>query len=212
MKKTVIISSLCFIIALFFVLAGCSPSNGGDSSAKDSENAAEEVSNVFDNGYYILGDWENYEQAVQLLQNASFGKVIQSSEYVTRGKQSLRLEVFGYQYFWGDAAPGLTIRTDNAYFQKQDFSDCDMFAFDMYSVMDYDLTVRFSVTPLSGVAVTKKITVKPGWNYVTVSRKDLGARWQNQIKSFSFGFDRGAEHEETQTVYIDNFRARKIAD
>lgn len=214
MKKTVKMLTISLIFALVFGGSACQGFDfGGDKGgSSDVVQTQDDVSNVFEDGWYILGDWENYEQTIQLIQGANFGKIIQSNEYVTRGEQSLRLEVFGYSYFWGYSDPGLRVNTDDDYFQKQDFSDCDAFAFDMYSVMDYDLTIKFSVTPVSGTAVTKKLTVKPGWNHFVLTRADYGNRWQDQIKAFGFGFDKGINHEETQTVYIDNFRARKIVE
>ena len=212
MKKLLKFFALCCSVAMAYGMAGCGNIQNNQSNQSNQNMPTEEVSNVFDDGWYILGDWENYEQTIQLIQGANFGKIIQSNEYVTRGKQSLRLEVFGYTYFWGYSNPGVRINTDDDYFQKQDFSDCDAFAFDMYSVMDYDLTIKFYITPVSGTAVTKKLTVKPGWNHFVLTRADYGMRWQDQISAFGFIFDKGVDHEETQTVYIDNFRARKIVD
>ena len=209
MKKllNIVISGLLVGGAMF--ATGCK--EGGDSSSSQESSSQAEI-DVIENGYYILGDFENYQQCVQFGQGGYFGKVIQSTDYVTHGKQSARLEVHGYSYMWGYVNPSLNLSTINDYFEKRDFSDCDMFAFDMYSVMDYDLTIQFQVVGTDSTKFMKSLTIKPGWNYVEITRLDFGARWKDEISMFSFIFEKGNLHEETQTVYIDNFRARKIVE
>ena len=218
MKKLLIVFMSAFMTLSVSSMAGCNWGQLGDESnsssviTSDSIDEEQDEMNVFDNGYYILGDWENYEQCIQFNHAGSFGKVIQSTDYVTHGKQSARLEIYGYSYQWGYSSPQMHVSTVNDYFEKQSFADCDLFAFDMYSVMDYDLTMQFKITGTENKSSLTILTIKPGWNYFEISRTDLGPRWLDEISRFSFIFDKGINHEETQTVYIDNFRARKMAE
>lgn len=209
MKKILntVVSGL--LIGAALGMAGCMNLGGGETPS--SPDYASQT-NVFENGWYILADFESYQQCVQFGQGGYFGKVIQTNDYVTHGNQSARLEVHGYSYMWGYVSPSLNLSTVNDYFQKRDFSDCDMYAFDMYSVMDYDLTIQFKVVGTDGTIGLKTLTIKPGWNYVQIERIEFGARWSDEVSSFSFVFEKGNLHEETQTMYIDNFRARKIVD
>ena len=208
MKKllNILLSALLAVSA--FSLAGCK--EGEQSSSSESASVVvESDTNVFEDGYYILADFESYEQCIQFGHGGYFGKVIQSKEYVTHGEQSARLEVFGYSYQWGYVSPTISLFTNNDYFQKKDFSDCDMFAFDMYSIMEYDLIMQFIIHASDSTEVFVNFTIKPGWNYFELSREDLGISWKDEIEWFTFVFEKGNKHEETQTIYFDNFRARK---
>ena len=205
---------LCALISMLCTISckknGDGTSDGVVSNDSNSGITSEEIKeaedNIFENGYYILADWENYKQCAQIVQMEMFGKVIQSTDYVTHGKQSARLEILGY----GVTPPAMTVHTDEDFFQKRDFSDCDMFAFDLYSTMNYDITMDFQIHPMSGVTYNVDLVIKPGWNYYEIKKSDLGVNWVNEIKAFSFLFEYGKLHEETQVFYIDNFRARRI--
>lgn len=212
MKKifNIVISGLLMGAAL--LSTGCKGGDETSSSSSTQDSSIQTETEGLENGYYILGDFENYQECIQFGQSGYFGKVIQSTDYVTHGAQSARLEVHGYSYQWGYVNPSLTLSTINDYFEKRDFSDCDMFAFDMYSLMDYDLTVKFQIVATDNSKVVQILTIKPGWNYIEMTRQDFGFRWKDEISMFTFIFEKGNLHEETQTVYIDNFRARKIVE
>ena len=165
--------------------------------------------NVMDNDCYMLLDFETYWETVQPLYSATFGKVtmITDSEYVTHGKQSIKMEITGTEQSMGYVRPHINLQTTNQYFQKTDFSDCDYFAFDLYNALDYDNHVDFQVEG----KIVKTVECKPGWNYVQISINDevFESIDLTTVSQFRFWFDRGEDHDVTQVFYMDNFRAHK---
>jgi len=118
-------------------------------------------------------------------------------------------EILGEEQWVGyQVKPLLYLETNNQYFQKSDFSDCDYFAFDIYNALDVVNTIpSFSI---DGSDLTyKDIELQPGWNYVKLEIPE-GVDVSN-CESFWVQFNRGDMFEETQVFYLDNFRAHKKA-
>lgn len=214
MKKLILfVVAVIITISMIFTLSACNGSGaneGGlpldDPNAKGNPYTLSGV-NVFDDGCYILLDFETYWEVVQPVWGRSFGKVtmITDEEYVTRGKQCVKLEILGEEQWVGyGVRPLLYLETNNQYFQKSDFSDCDYFAFDIYNALDVVNTIpSFSI----GGLTYNDIELKPGWNYVKL---DITEEMDMTVcDSIWIQFNRGEMFEETQVFYLDNFRAHK---
>lgn len=194
----------CLILA--FPSVACGP--GEEDAGETPPPAAIEPSNVFEDGCYILADFETDRQIRQIKYGATFGIVTPNTDpaYVTRGKQSIRCEIIGREEAWGKLKPHIWVGLDGSYFQKNNFTDCETYLIDMYNAMDYDLPVRFCV---ENTWAYKDFTLKPGWNTLEVPC-DYGEFLTEEMQSgFYFYFDRGELHEQRQIIYVDNFRARK---
>lgn len=218
MKKIILyVITIIMVLSMAFTFSACNDSGstqGGlpldDPNAKGNPYTLSGV-NVFDDGCYILLDFETYWEVVQPVWGRSFGKVtmITDKEYVTRGNQCVKLEILGEEQWVGYGVnPLLYLETNNQYFQKSDFSDCDYFAFDIYNALDVVNTIpSFSI---DGSDLTcKDIELQPGWNYVTIEIPE-GVDMSN-CTSFWIQFNRGEKFKETQVFYLDNFRAHKKA-
>lgn len=216
MRKKLMLMLISLSILLFAGLplfAAC-----GEEGYPDSGWVPEtEQSNVFDDGCYLLADFETFDQCTQILWAKTFGKVIRidNGDYITHGNWSVKLEIAGTEEAWGKVAPYAKIATNAQYFQKKDFTDCDAFLFDMYSEMDYDLNILFCIGEYNS-ANSVAVTLKPGWNNVEIpiASEDSVSPGSvylpaEGVSSFCFVFDRGELHAATQTVYFDNFRAHK---
>ena len=80
--------------------------------------------NVFDDECYILLDFETYWEVVQPVWGRSFGKVsmVTDKQFVTRGNQSVKLEIVGREEWVGlGVRPLLYFETNNQYFQKSKY-------------------------------------------------------------------------------------------
>lgn len=217
MKKKVSLKMLSLSVLMLSGLAlfsACGDQSGYPDSGWEPET---EQSNVFEDGAYLLADFETFNQCTQILWAKTFGKVtrINDAEYVTHGSWSVKLEIAGTEEAWGKVPPYAKIATNAQYFQKNDFSDCDVFSFDMYSEMDYDLNIRFCIGEYNS-GNSACVTLRPGWNNVEIPISPVESASESSVylpqggvPSFCFVFDRGELHEKTQTVYFDNFRARK---
>ena len=222
--KTLIMVLLNCVLLYSFI--GCSPNNSNDT--KGDNNIVD--SNIVENGCYLLADFENYEQITQMKLGWTFGKVTpitneQDPEKVTHGKQCIKAEVLGREEMrGGKLSPFLGFKTNGIYFQKADFTDCESFLVDIFSAMDYEIKVDFYVNDLRNeVAYSQielpyriEIRLQPGKNSleIPIDENLLEGRPQTgiykNVSDFGFVFDRGELHEETQTFYIDNLRAKKI--
>jgi hypothetical protein len=135
---------------------------------------------------------------------------------ITRGNQSLKCEILGREELWGKRSPYIGFKTDGTYFNKYDFNDCESVLVDIYNAMDYDLNVAFYMCPDSSVTSQPYryyFTVKPGMNNVEipVDYSILSYGYKeilDRVEELGFIFERGELHEETQVVYIDNFRVK----
>ena len=187
-----------------------------ESKIKPNKLIANDVSNVIEDGYLLLADFENYNQIAQLRFNNGFGKLemVTDDKYVTHGNQALKCTIYGNGERIGHYDPQMFIYTSLDYFQLNNLSTVDYVEVDLYNAMDYDLVVRFSLTWIyfaKGYEY-ESITLKPGMNHVVISLEKLKKCYGNEIPYFTFIFDRGELHEENQVVYIDNFKAHLIKE
>ena len=167
MKKWLIIAlSFLLCVTSLFGFVGC----GKNSSASSSENSSAEEnvdgeSNIVENGYYLLADFENYQQVTQVKNGWSLGKITmiaktmptgivygkhlikvsENTEMITRGNQCIKVEIMGKEELWGKRDPYLGFKTNGTYFQKYDFTDCESILVDIYNASNEILKVKFYV-------------------------------------------------------------------
>ena len=123
---------LCFTATMGFVACGDKEDGSSSHSAKKETSVEETVSNLIEDGYYYIGDFETKRQCIEVGITRSMKKVMNADEkYVTRGNYSLRFELWPHAYdaFGGEITFNPSYST---YFNKTDFSDCAYFCFDLY--------------------------------------------------------------------------------
>ena len=175
----------------------------------------EDVSNVIEeiNGerYLMLGDFETYNQVVQIKFANNFGNIDYAAEEgkVTHGNKALKMEIVGRGESLRKLDPIMTFFTTHQYFQKGNFDDIDYLEADFFNAMDYHVNLRFSTNPatyFSKYTLVSHFSLKPGMNHVVI---DLSS-FKEQTTTFSylgFIFDRGEFFNENRILYMDNFRA-----
>lgn len=182
------------------------------SGNRQSLILAEDERNVTEDGYLMLADFENYNQAAQIRYTNNFGKIelVTETPFVTHGSCAAKLTIVGRGEEQRHYDPIMVVYTNQDYFQKQDFSDVDYIEIDMYNAMDYELTVRFTDTTIyySKYTLIETITLKPGTNHIRISLDGWKAKNASTVfDTFCFVFDRGELFGEDRIVYVDNFRA-----
>ena len=191
------------------VQSNATPVSQGDKKTLIVEN---DVNNVVEeeNGekYLMLGDFENYNQLAQLRYANNFGTIssVSGEDFVTHGEKAMKMEIIGRGENLRKLDPIMTIFTNQSYFQKSNFSDCDYLEADFYNAMEYDIPVRFSNTNIyySQYSTILSYTLKPGKNHIKIDLNEFSTR---EFSNFNFIFDRGEYYEGRRTVYFDNFRA-----
>lgn len=167
MKKWLIMTMSFLLSATsLFGFVGCDkkPLESSSENSSVEENAGEE-SNIIEDGYYLLADFENYQQVTQVKNGWSLGKitmiaktmptgivygkhlieVLENAEMITRGNQCIKVEVMGKEELWGKRDPYLGFKTNGTYFQKYDFTDCESILVDIYNASNESLKVKFYV-------------------------------------------------------------------
>ncbi len=185
------------------------------SGNKQNLVIANDVSNVVEGDYLMLGDFENYNQIAQIMYANNFGKVELCSDgkYVTHGNSAIKLTITGFGENQRHFDPIMIFSTLHDYFQKTDFSNVDYLEVDMYNAMDYDVTVRFMPSESYYVTTVPKQTIvlKPGANKVVI---DLNAIKDGQgsavFNELCFVFERGELFDGPRVIYMDNFRAHIV--
>lgn len=208
MKKFRILSLLLTLILSSSLLACFVGCGKGETSTVTSENVSEEeqseqkpqndnpyvgVSNVFEDGCYLLATFEDYEQTTKMKIGWTFGKVTMMSlkgeppagtygknlikpaevpEAVTHGYQCIKAEVLGREALWGKSQdPYLGFKTNGTFFQKIDFTDCDYFLVDIYNPLDYELEIYWYASSNKygqTIAWRTPFIVNPGMNNVKI--------------------------------------------
>ena len=240
MKRRIMIAILC--LSMLMTATACGKKDQKEQQdAKQRSNVIETDSETNEK-YYLMADFENYFECTQIKYEAAFGtiKEVEKSdkpEYVTYGNQSAKLEIQGTSTQWGARWPQMRISTATDFFDlTEDFSNMTKFTFDIYSDMDYEVTMRFAVDDRVGSSrknyhfsylqidenrwdnVTNKITLQPKqWNHVEISVDEIkvmkdyvmtyGSDALSQVGAFVLIFDRGEVHDTKQVYYIDNIRA-----
>lgn len=208
MKKSIRIIILALLaFTMCFGFTACSED---DSNIKPNPYTLTGV-NVFDDGCYILGDFETYYETIQAFYGNSLGKItmVTDSQYVTRGNQAIKVEIRGTEIWSGSVQPYICFKTDMQYFQKRVFTDCDYFAVDVFNPTDKEINMYFQIN--GRLAPTETIVLVPGKNEVKIdiTTSTYLAELSN-VATLNFIFDKGELHNYSQVVYIDNFRAHKI--
>ena len=205
MKKFRFLTLLLSIILSVSVLVSLTACNGGKND-KGSESNNEQtqnptystnpyigVSNVFEDGCYLLATFEDYEQTTKMKLGWTLGKVTMMSlkgeppagtygknlikaaevpEAVTHGEQCIKVEVLGREALWGVSQfPYLGFKTNGTFFQKIDFTDCDFFLADIYNPMDYNIDMYWYASSNKyeqTIHWRTPFTVTPGMNHVQI--------------------------------------------
>ena len=210
MKRFIRLLVLIIAIIFLFCSAACNDGKSDGNVKKDPYSLT--GTNVFDNGFYILADFETYMETVQPFYGFSIGKIsmVKDKEYVTRGEQAIKVEIRGTERWAGNVPPFICFLTSGQYFQKKVFSDCDYLAIDMYNPTEKEITVRFQINGWQNP--TETIVLKAGKNDVRIDiTSSVYLPELNNVTEIFFIFDRGEQHDYSEVVCIDNFRAHKIA-
>ena len=194
----ILIMSVTILGSLISCKKATNSSNGSENESQSQEKPENDnpyigVSNVFENGCYLLATFEDYEQTTKTKVGWTFGKVTMMSlkgdapagtygknlikqaeipEAVTHGYQCIKAEVLGREALWGKQQdPYLGFKTNGTFFQKIDFTDCDYFLADIYNPLDYDLEIYWYASGNKydqTIAWRYPFTVKPGMNNVQI--------------------------------------------
>ena len=220
-------------VLMVFIMAICVGCQGGNSSGGNNGGSSEsnepdstivkidpyefKETNIKENGCYVLADFESYAQCYDIFWGHTFGKIIQNTDstYITRGLQSAKLEIWGREQWGGSSLqPYMRIYTNNRFFQKANFSDCDYLMFDIYNTMSYSVKMEVTTSTDNVVDQGEAVVVNlvPGWNYVKVLISDI-APDPSYITSFAIFFQRmDAENGEARIIYMDNVRAHIVGE
>ena len=197
--------------AIFSNKSNESSNSGGNNSGNPPINRidpyAVTAQNVFENGCYILADFETYGETLNALCISSLGRMTMVEEHATRGKKALQIVIDGTENWEGRTNPCLEFITKGQYFQKMDFTDCDYLLIDIYNPTKNNINMGFAINTTHA---QETIVLVPGVNNVRI---DLDSKYTEKlslVSTFDFIFDRGELHEEKEIIYMDNFRAHKI--
>lgn len=223
MKK--LIALLLCLLTLFSFAACEEPENSVD----DDTSAEETVSNVIEDGYFYIGDFETVRQCVEIYISRSMRKEMNSDKkYVTRGNYSLRfeLEPHAYDNFGGE----ITFNPSySSYFTEVDFSNYEYFCFDLYVEKGVDYC---KIRPRSNnVDYEYKVEgLVEGWNHIEfplsqfireVEKKDengnvvkdddgnpvmVEENYSDSIDKININFPKA---DYLQIYYIDNVRYKQ---
>lgn len=186
--------------------SGSGSSGGGSSFIVKDDPYAISAYNVFENGFYVLADFETYGETIQALGMYSLGKITMIEEHATRGKHAIRIDIDGTENWSGHTNPCLSFITNGQYFQKLDFTDCDYLLIDMFNPTNNNIKMGFGIN--TGYP-QEYFTLVPGKNDVRIDLDSKYADKLSLVNTFDFIFDRGELHPEKEIVYMDNFRAHK---
>lgn len=221
MKKYLSIFAMLLLSFCLVVSSACVNLGTSSESQLESENNTNsetvtvkpnpyDVSgtNVFEDGFYILADFETYGDCIQTQCLNSLGRIemVTDEKYVTRGKQAIMITIDGTENWAGHDDPYLSFITNGKYFQKFDFTDCDYLLIDAYNPTDKDIRMGFNI---NSQWEAETFVVAPGATTIKIM---LGGMYESKlslVKSFDFSFDRGELHEEKEVICLDNFRAHK---
>ncbi len=209
MKKFVMIGALLCLTACF---VGCGETKDTVSYKEahvPPKYATNEWREISQDGYMIADYEDEYECNNLRFGSSYFGKVSVSDEQKSNGAYSLKTEVYGYgvKLPVNREIPELCLLLKDMTGLKEnplldigvDVADYSFVAFDVYNAMDKTYYAYFSVNHDRQVT----LELQRGWNHFEIP---LGAYQQDEIKSFSFYFQRWEIAKEKQVYYIDNIR------
>lgn len=195
MKKKIIPLLLC--LAIVSLATACADSKTAQSGvATNKPDTVERRSNVKETDsktgetYYLIGDFENYDEATEVKYQGTFGKVTQITkedepEKVTYGNQSLKLEIQGTEETFGKLSPIMRMATTGDFFNETtNFTNLSKFTFDIYNAMDYEVTIRFYVDSQVSPIHTREdlILTNDNCEYSIVTRIELEPNQWNHIE------------------------------
>lgn len=140
--------------------------------------------------YYLLADFETYNECSQVKNGGDLGKVdtitkAEQPDMVTNGEGSIHITVSGATDFQRKFKPYLRFSTVGELFNlTTDFSNMDRLTFDIYNCQDYDAQIRvwmsadinprFTYPDLTFTNANNPNTIvhivelTPGWNHIEV--------------------------------------------
>ena len=216
-KLLTLVLTIVLSLSLILLTTSCNKNNESSGGNNNNDNPpvnridpyAVTAQNVFENGFYILADFETYGETLNALCISSLGRMTMVEEHVTRGKKALKIVIDGTENWEGRVNPCLEFITNGQYFQKMDFTDCDYLLIDIYNPTQNNINMGFAINTSSRTQET--IVLVPGVNNVRINLDGKYTEQLELVKTFDFIFDRGELHEEKEVIYMDNFRAHKIA-
>jgi hypothetical protein len=216
-KLLTLVLTIVLSLSLILLTTSCNKNNESSGGNNNNNNPpvnridpyAVTAQNVFENGFYILADFETYGETLNALCISSLGRMTMVEEHVTRGKKALKIVIDGTENWEGRVNPCLEFITNGQYFQKMDFTDCDYLLIDIYNPTQNNINMGFAINTSSRSQET--IVLVPGVNNVRINLDGKYTEQLELVKTFDFIFDRGELHEEKEVIYMDNFRAHKIA-
>lgn len=198
MKKLVLLLALLMTVCLAVGALAC----------KEEEKEQE---------YYVLADFESDDELLTINWFNMFGKVEPSTEHVTNGSHSAKMEVYGYNVELGAApAPMFKVYTDTEYNQRADYTQAVGFEIDIYNDSDRDLELGFYFTSASyskgGSSEMQTYTLKKKQaNHVEIDFQRLYLNTFidiQQISEFAFTLPLREAGEDPYVVYVDRFVAK----
>ncbi len=200
---------LCFVSVLILCLTavcavGCGKKGGSQSTV-------------------LLSGFESYDELLSMNWQNMFGKadLVTDDEYVTEGNYAAKLTVSGDYTAGAAARPTMTIYTDTAWLNKQDYTDTTGMSVDVYNAQSTALNMYFQFAILNDqntlqYSSEQKIVLQPGANAVEIAF-DRGFLNQlidiKNITRLLFAFDNATEKNQPDRVlYMDNFVAHTTAE
>ena len=191
--------------------------------APDAETTTVVNSNNYIDSYYLLADFETYEEVIQnkFSGNAQLALVASAQN----GSYSLKLAIQP-----GQKGEAVWIPTTSKYFSATtNFSGASRITFKVYNAQPVDSTVRFYLNTYdrSGNVYNAgtyfkdaadvwhddhpqntsfRYTLVPGWNEITINAADIGTDYLSYVGAFIIAFDSGAGFNAAQVFYLDDVR------
>ena len=122
-KLLTLILTVVLCSSIFLFVTGCGNNTGNSSgSGNGNDNPtinridpyAVTAQNVFENGFYILADFETYGETLNALCISSLGRMTMVEEHVTRGKKALKIDIDGTENWEGRVNPCLEFITNKS--------------------------------------------------------------------------------------------------
>ena len=204
MKK---ILSIVLSAMMLFPIVAC---KGDDQNSQEQQSSQE---TTLPKGVVLVNDFENNDEFNLLRLFGVLGKVTKNTDenFVRSGSASAKVVVDSNPY--KEAAPYIeqAFELKKRDLDLRNFSNALAVSMDVYNATGADSRIGFQLAYKSGNGTRKNITLRPGWNTVSMNIKreyipqytdsnDVTAPF---VESLKIMFDRP---QEDATFYLDNLR------
>ena len=204
MKK---ILSIVLSAMMLFPIVAC---KGNDKNSQEQQSSQE---TTLPKGVVLVNDFENNDEFNLLRLFGVLGKVTKNTDenFVRSGSASAKVVVDSNPY--KEAAPYIeqAFELKKRGLDLRNFSNALAVSMDVYNATGADSRIGFQLAYKSGNGTRKNITLRPGWNTVSMNIKreyipqytdsnDVTAPF---VESLKIMFDRP---QEDATFYLDNLR------